>query len=62
MILREAIIKVLQDNHEAIMSADSIASLINEESLFHKPIDASFLLFGARNDLKDFRVLIELRK
>jgi len=62
MTLREATIKVLQDNQEATMSAESIASLINEERLFHRPIDASFLLFGVKNHLKDFRVLIELRK
>lgn len=62
MTLREATIKILQDNHETIMSAESIASIINKEGLFHRPIDSRYLLLGIMNYPKYFQVLIELRK
>lgn len=60
MTLKEAVQQVLQECG-GIATAEEIARRINGGHLFHKKIDASFVLFGVKNYLAKFEVLLILK-
>jgi len=60
MTLKEAIQQVLQECG-GITTTEEIARRINVGHLYHKEINSSFVIFGVKNYLAKFEVLIRLR-